>query len=1011
MDQNTEPDESSPDTPIISEEERDLEKKLWKEIEKLRFYLEEAEDLLESGDYSEIKLTCKRTDEIQDRLNDLVSTLQELKIDLGNSTQRAVRQWKKDLKATYTPLLEEKAKLSKVLEERERIISQKAEEQKLTAKFEKEEQFRREIQQQEKEIWEEKMRAELEMTERRIEMEKAAKAARTKLPELKITPFNATSADGIRFENMFTSQIHNKPISDEEKFGYLLELVNPKVRDRLANLKPSALGYKTAWGRLKTEYGQSKTVIAAHMEEIINLPVIRGSNYERIREFYEKLSKNFDALQTLGEGEMLKGFVLSTLNKLPQIKPDLVRTDEGWEDWNMEHLIVSIQKWLRRNKTDDNNKDQTEAKKRERHLFSQRGATPSNPRERGPYCMFCEQKHWGDSCPTYDTIAKRRQFFAEKRLCFNCGRAGHRENKCRGRGCYKCKSKHHTSLCDKPQGSETQNTENHNAMLNGYTPSIVEKSLPAIVPLKIRGVIFWAYLDTGSGRNFISKEAADKLRLKPVRYESRHIVTVNGTKKQTMPIFDVTIDSVDGQAREKVEITGSKLADFTTIRRPTLAELKAKYQHVEGKLFYRTASEEYPIHIILGDATYCTIKTEEVYKGQPEDPIVEGTTFGWVVHGGKEYSDSKCMYVRETSDYERLYSLDVLGVEDRGEDDQLDVCTEFQENITKRSDGRYQVGVPWIPGAELSNTNEEPSRRRLYNVERKLKRNDKLRDEYEKIVREQLDQDIIEKAPEQPTGDRVFYMPHKPVVRESATTTKVRMVFDASAKPHPLANSVNECMHTGPPLQPLLWDMVRVRMSTHLLLADLQKAFLQIAIKEEDRDAFRFLFNVNDKEEHLRFARIPFGAEASPFMLGATLQHHFNQQPPELEDTVQALKENTYVDNLMKTGSEVEELTRFKQEATEVLESASFPVHKWESNVPELDSEGNPSKILGQVWDKREDTLEIQARTNENKPVTKRSILSQLSTVYDPLGVISPTIVEGKRIYREACEEKVGLGH
>ena len=136
----------------------------------------------------------------------------------------------------------------------------------------------------------------------------------------------------------------------------------------------------------------------------------------------------------------------------------------------------------------------------------------------------------------------------------------------------------------------------------------------------------------------------------------------------------------------------------------------------------------------------------------------------------------------------------------------------------------------------------------------------------------------MEKAPKQPTGNRVFYMPHKPVVREGATTTKVRMVFDASAKPHPLANSINDCMHTGPPLQPLLWDiMIRARLSTHLLLADLQKGFLQIGIKEEDRDAFRFLFNVNGKEERLRFARVPFGAEASPFMLGATLQHPFNQ--------------------------------------------------------------------------------------------------------------------------------------
>lgn len=122
------------------------------------------------------------------------------------------------------------------------------------------------------------MTAELKLTETKIEMEKAAKAARAKLPELKITPFNGTSVDWIRFENMFTSQIDSKPLSDEEKYGYLLELVAPKVRDRLANLKPGTLGYKTVWDRLRTEFGQSKTVVAAHMEEIINLPVTRGLN-------------------------------------------------------------------------------------------------------------------------------------------------------------------------------------------------------------------------------------------------------------------------------------------------------------------------------------------------------------------------------------------------------------------------------------------------------------------------------------------------------------------------------------------------------------------------------------------------------------------------------------------------------------------------------------------------------------------------------------------------------------
>ena len=161
--------------------------------------------------------------------------------------------------------------------------------------------------------------------------------------------------------------------------------------------------------------------------------------------------------------------------------------------------------------------------------------------------------------------------------------------------------------------------------------------------------------------------------------------------------------------------------------------------------------------------------------------------------------------------------------------------SSFKESITRGKDGRYEVSVPWIPGSSLSSTNEQPSRRRLIRVEKKLSRDPKLKEEYEKIVREQLEEGIVEVAPETPTGDRTFYMPHKPVVRESASTTKVRMVFDAGAKPHPLANSVNECMYTGPSLQPLMWDiLIRARVSSQLVVADIQKAFLQIGVREEE---------------------------------------------------------------------------------------------------------------------------------------------------------------------------------
>jgi hypothetical protein len=121
------------------------------------------------------------------------------------------------------------------------------------------------------------------------------------------------------------------------------------------------------------------------------------------------------------------------------------------------------------------------------------------------------------------------------------------------------------------------------------------------------------------------------------------------------------------------------------------------------------------------------------------------------------------------------------------------------------------------------------------------------------------------------------------------------------------------------------------------------------------------------------------------------------------------LKKNTYVDNLMHGGEDLSSLVKFKDESSRILESGKFPVHKWESNVESLESNDmpNPTKFLGHMWDKREETLEITVPDYpEDEPMTKRSILSHLGSIYDPLRIISPTLAEGKRIYRNVCDEK-----
>ena len=120
-------------------------------------------------------------------------------------------------------------------------------------------------------------------------------------------------------------------------------------------------------------------------------------------------------------------------------------------------------------------------------------------------------------------------------------------------------------------------------------------------------------------------------------------------------------------------------------------------------------------------------------------------------------------------------------------------------------------------------------------------------------------------------------MPHKAVIRESAQTTKVRIVNDASAKPNSSSASQNDCLE--PAYKNLLWDiLVRTRLRPVLLCGDIEKAFLLIRIRENDRDALQFdwIQNCNPTNiEILRFTRLVFGLTQSTFILEGTLKKHF----------------------------------------------------------------------------------------------------------------------------------------
>ena len=156
------------------------------------------------------------------------------------------------------------------------------------------------------------------------------------------------------------------------------------------------------------------------------------------------------------------------------------------------------------------------------------------------------------------------------------------------------------------------------------------------------------------------------------------------------------------------------------------------------------------------------------------------------------------------------------------------------------------------------------------------------------------------------------YLCHFAVVRSDRKTTKVRVVFDGSAKSIPASFSLNDRLEVGENHMPLLFDtLVRFHSQPIALTADIEAAFLQIAISEDDRDVLRFLWfdDVNKENPTIveyRYCRLVFGLTCSPSILGETIRKYIVQLQSEHPEVVEILS-RLYADDLFCGSSTVEE--------------------------------------------------------------------------------------------------------
>ena len=722
-----------------------------------------------------------------------------------------------------------------------------------------------------------------------------------------------------------------------------------------------------------------------------------------------------------------------------------------------------------------------------------------NPKPTCSYMCYCRQQHPSIQCTMVTSVQKRKEILRNSGRCFICIRKNHLSRNCHSRSrCSKCQGRHHSSICEpnetpakqaNAEGQKRQSTvsgkevSSVNMCVGSRNTVLLQTAKTAIYSADNRqhkatvGII----LDGGSQRSYVTERLCDAMNL-PVSHSESLTIKPFGSNTGTRQQCRVANLCIATEGDDDVFLSAICVPVISSpVQGQFIGEAVRNYPHIAGLKLADNSEGEVVVDVLIGADQYWNIVTGIVIQGN-SGPTAMHTKLGWVLSGPvccQVPSASTNINLTSThvlkcqvsdlpdpdlmeSKLEKFWRLESLGIVSN----ESSVYDDFQQRISY--DGmKYEGNLPWKEPHPILPDNYILSKNRLVSLLSRLKRNPEVFKEYHAVIREQLNTGIVEKVEEGSEGEvggEVHYLAHHPVIRHDKQTTKVRVVYDASAKQSG-GSSLNDCLYSGPPLSLTIADvLIRFRCHKTALIGDIEKAFVMISVAEDDRDALRFLwfddpFSEDPKIIVLRFAPVAFGLSSSPFLLNATLKHHILKYESEDPEFVKELLQSLYVDDIIsgdsddngayelyiKTKSRLAEggfnarkfatnsrnLARKIEENERFLEGSyqesSAATHKANSQTvmeeeksyakSATQSPGTlpaTEKVLGLHWNKDDDHMFLERKgvvEDLSLPVigpTKRDAARITSKVYDPLGFVTPVTVKMKLFCQSLCKKKMG---
>ena len=874
-----------------------------------------------------------------------------------------------------------------------------------------------------------------------------------RLPKIEIRKFNGDPTEWQRFYDSFVCAVHEKTtINDVEKMNYLFNLLEGEALSMVKGFQLSNANYALALKMLEERFGDKQLLISSLMNKLINLDHITSlCAIKELRGLYDNIEVQVRSLTSLGlnnenYGPMLIPIIMS---KLPQEVKLVITRQFGSNPWDVSEVLKALRDELQaREKVNVTNKIEDDSE-----LCS---GTSLNVTGREIVCVYCKKpSHKSSECRVVSKPAARKSILITERRCLLCLKPGHLVRNCFSKGkCFKCKNKHHVSICfyEKAQKHRPEEGDSTNLLCDTNKKKyVLLQTAQATISNDQTGKSMGVRIlfDSGSQMSYVTPAVRSKLGLSVISKQEMCVKTFGGGRN--VKNFDTVSFSVKTTKPSPVSVKAHVSEISYPLGGQNLNLAKAKYQHLRDLALADESDGSLPldIDVLIGSDYYWSfIDGKTIKRGFPGEPVAISSNLGYIVSGANPDDSYRATSVLNThvlkaqvetpSDemFKQFWEIENIGIQENDLSiKNSTVLEKFQSEIQfNEQSKRYVVKLPVEEKHELLADNFYLSKQRLKSLTKKFENNRKLLKEYDDIISEQLSSGVLEKASPDTVVGETHYLPHKPVVREDKETTKTRIVFDASAKTSGSV-SLNECLSAGPSLTTKLYDVLAKFRSYNIgVLADIEKAFLQIELDQQHRNLVRLLWfknieNIdyknfeNNELIELRFTRILFGVNSSPFLLAATLLHHMKLYESIDPEFVKKVIDDFHVDDLISGAKTEGEAFEFYCKTKERLQDASFNLRKFKSNSKNLESLvqekfgkseniGNEDtvKVLGIVWNKHYDVLEYDLKEIRSKfkaTPTKRQALQAIASVFDPLGLINPIVVKMKVFFQKLCYLKL----